>query len=72
MPLFKVETEFKFEGAFIINAKTNAEAKEMVEKHCGLVLGGDIHTSLDDEIVYTWDFRAHPEKTIVSITKMKK
>ena len=39
------------------------EAKEYVDHHCGLVLGGDIHSTLDDEDV-EWDFPCHPEKRI--------
>jgi hypothetical protein len=38
----------------------------MVEKHCGLVLGGSIHTTLDDDMV-DWNFPVHPEKAIYHV-----
>ena len=64
---FTVKTKFVFEGEFKINARTKAEARELVEKHCGLVLGGDIHTSLPDEVVTDWDFGTHPDKKVISV-----
>jgi hypothetical protein len=60
---YAVKTRFTFEGTFFITAKNKEEAKEMVEKHCGLVLGRSIHTTLPDDIV-DWDFPVHPEKAI--------
>ena len=35
---------------------------------CGLVMGGDIHTDLDDDEV-DWDFDTHPYKETGRITK---
>ena len=42
------------------------EFEVLVQKHCGLVIGGDIHSSLPDEDI-DWDFSVHPEKQIRSI-----
>ena len=67
MKNFTVETRFTFNGTFEVNAKNKQEAIEMVEKHCGLCLGGDIHTSLPDEIIPNWDFKVHPDKKVISI-----
>lgn len=47
---YTVKTKFVFEGEFYITAESKEQAKEYVMKHCGLVLGGDIHTTLPDEI----------------------
>jgi primosomal replication protein N len=47
----------------IVRAGSKAEAEEYVGNHCGLVLGGPIHSSLPGEDV-DWDFPAHPEKAI--------
>ena len=43
------------------------EAKELILKECGLVMGGDIHTTLPDGEV-RWNFDTHPEKQIGKIT----
>ncbi len=60
---YTVKTKFVFEGEFYIKAESKAQAREFVGKHCGLVIGGDIHTSLPDNVV-DWDFNVHPEKII--------
>jgi hypothetical protein len=69
MKKFKVKTKFVFLGHFEIVAETKQQAREMVEKHCGLVIGGNIHTSLPDEVCPNWDFDVHPEKTVSTPTK---
>ena len=61
MKQYAVKTRFVFEGCFLINAKNKMQAREYAEKHCGLVLGRDIHSSLPDDDV-DWDFPVHPEK----------
>jgi hypothetical protein len=58
-----VKTKFVFEGTFTVKAHYKEQAREYVEKHCGLVLGGDIHTTLPDEII-EWNFSVHPQKII--------
>jgi hypothetical protein len=60
---FEVEVSYVFKGKFFIKAESQEEANEYAEKHCGLVLGGDIHSTLMDEDV-NWDFPVHPEKII--------
>jgi hypothetical protein len=60
---YAVKTRFVFSGVFYVKAECKAEAKEYVEKHCGLVIGGDIHSTLSDEDV-DWDFPVHPDKVI--------
>jgi hypothetical protein len=60
---YKIKTKFVFEGEFYISAENREQAKECVVKHCGLVLGGDIHSTLPDEIV-SWNFNVHPEKIV--------
>jgi hypothetical protein len=60
---YTVKTKFIFEGEFYIKAKSKAEAREFVEKHCGLVIGGDIHTSLPNDIA-NWEFPVHPQKIV--------
>lgn len=71
MKQYEVKTRFVFEGIFRVNAKTPDEARENVEQHCGLVMGGSIHTTLNDEDV-DWNFDIHPEKKVVVIKQVKK
>ena len=63
MKQYAIKTRFIFEGFFLINARNKEQAREYAEKHCGLVLGRGIHSSLPAEDV-DWDFLVHPEKLI--------
>ncbi|MBA3006681.1 MAG: hypothetical protein KJ900_05195 [Proteobacteria bacterium] len=63
MKTYSVPVTFSFSGVFLIRASSLTEAKELIDLHCGLVLGGDIHSTLDDESV-EWDFPRHPNKKI--------
>ena len=60
---YTVKTKFVFEGEFYITAENKEQAKEFVMKHCTLVLGGNIHTTLPEEIC-DWTFNVHPEKIV--------
>ena len=40
----------------------------MVTQDCGLAMGGNIHTTLDDDEV-DWDFGIHPDMQILSMTR---
>ncbi|EOA58457.1 hypothetical protein HMPREF1214_02029 [Bacteroides sp. HPS0048] len=63
MARYKVKTRFVFEGTFSVEADSRQEAKKIVLESCGLVMGSNIHTDLDDEEV-DWDFDTHPTKEI--------
>jgi hypothetical protein len=67
MRQYAVKTRFTFTGTFFITARNKNEAKEFVEKHCGLTLGGTIHSTLPDGGV-NWDFPVHPEKSVGRIS----
>ena len=54
--IYTVPVRYVFRGEFKIQAASKAQAE-------GLVLGGDIHSSLPDEMV-NWDFPVHPEKIV--------
>jgi hypothetical protein len=60
---YAVKTSFVFPGVFFVKAESKAEAKEYVEKHCGLVIGRGVHSTLPDEDV-DWHFPVHPDKVI--------
>ena len=60
---YAVPTKFVFSGTFRIKAESQEQAEKYVQEHCGLVLGGNIHSSLPDDEVDR-EFDIHPE-TIV-------
>jgi len=68
---YAVRTRFAFDGLFLVSAVNEARAREYVEKHCGLVLGGNIHSTLSEEAV-DWDFPVHPEKSVGRATLKRK
>ena len=70
MAKYIVNTKFVFSGVFEVEADSLNQARDIVMNDCGLVMGGDIHTTLDDEEV-DWDFNIHPETKIGRIIKKK-
>jgi hypothetical protein len=60
---YTVKTKFIFEGEFYVKVESREQALEFVGKHCGLVIGGDIHSTLPDEDV-NWNFDVHPKKIV--------
>lgn len=66
--VFTVNMQFLFEGKLEVNADNRDQAEEYVLKHCGLVLGKDIHSTLHPDDI-DWDFPVHPDKVILSIHK---
>lgn len=70
MARYIVNTKFVFSGVFEVEADSRDQARDIVMNDCGLVMGGDIHTTLDDEEV-DWDFDIHPETKIGRIIKKK-
>jgi hypothetical protein len=64
MPDYEVQVTYIFKGVVTIKDVINPmQAKEYAEKHVGLVIGGNIHSSLPDDQV-DWNFAVHPEKKI--------
>lgn len=68
MKKYDVKVRYAFEGTYTVAADDRDEAKRMVNEDCGLVLGGNIHTTLDDEEV-DWDFGIHPDMQILSVSQ---
>jgi hypothetical protein len=46
---YEVKTKFVFSGTFTIEADNAAQAKEFVHQHCGMVIGGGIHSTLSPD-----------------------
>ena len=60
MKRYDIRVRYSFEGTYTVAAEDRDEAKKMVNDDCGLVLGGDIHTTRDDDEVLEWDFCISP------------
>jgi len=67
---YQVKVRYVFEGIYIIKTDTRENAIQSVIEHCGLVMGGKIHTTLNVDTV-DWDFCIHPELVIRSIKELK-
>lgn len=68
MKKIEVKVRYLFEGTYTVAANDRNEARTMVTRDCGLVLGGNIHTTLDDDDV-DWEFDVHPDMQILSYTE---
>ena len=68
--IYRVKTQYIFEGVFEVLADSKEDAQQKVLQDCGLVMGGRIHSTLPDEEI-NWAFSTHPEvkTTRVAIQK---
>lgn len=67
--VYRVRTQYIFEGVFEVVAESKEEARQKVLQNCGIVMGGSIHSTLPDEVV-NWVFDRHLNKRIDRITKV--
>ena len=67
--VYRVRTRYIFEGVFEVVAESREEARQKVIQDCGMVMGGNIHSTLPDEEI-NWAFDRHPNKRIDRITKV--
>ena len=58
--IYRVRTQYIFEGVFEVVAESREEARKKVIQDCGLVMGESIHSTLPDEEV-NWAFSMHPD-----------
>ena len=49
--VYRVRTQYIFEGVFEVIAKSKEDSRQKVLQKCGLVMGGSIHSTLPDEEV---------------------
>ena len=68
--VYRVRTQYIFEGVFEVIAKSREEARQKVIQNCGLVLAWNIRSTLPDEEV-NWAFSTHPEVRTGRITVQK-
>ena len=71
MKNYTVKTKFVFTGVFEVRTENMQEVRRIVEKDCGVVLGGKIHTTAGKSVV-DWEFPVHPETLITSVTERKR
>ena len=65
--VYRVRTQCIFEGVFEVVAEGREEARQKVIQNCGMVMGGNIHSTLPDEEVNfpsdalnnSWAFSRH-------------
>ena len=69
MAKYDVRVRYAFEGTYKVVAEDRDEAERMVEEEtAGLVLGGNIHTTRDDDEVTDWNFGSHPRHARSSLS----
>ena len=68
--IYRVKTQYIFEGVFEVLADSKEDAQQKVLQDCGLVMGGSIHSTLPDEEI-NWAFSTHPEVQATRITIQK-
>ena len=69
--VYRVRTQYIFDGVFDVVAGSKEDARQKVLQNCGLVMGGTVHSTLPDDEV-DWTFDRHPNKQISRITKVQK
>ena len=65
--VYRVRTQYIFEGVFEVVADSKEDARQKVLQNCGLVMGGSIHSTLPDNEI-NWAFSTHPEVRMGRIT----
>ena len=68
--IYRVKTQYIFEGVFEVLADSKEDAQQKVLQDCGLVMGGSIHSTLPDEEI-NWSFYTHPEVKVTLLTIQK-
>ena len=62
--VYRVRTQYIFEGVFEVVAESREEARQKVIQDCGMVMGGNVHSTLPVEQI-SWAFDTHPEERII-------
>ena len=65
--VYRVRTQYVFEGVFDVVAESREEARQKVIQDCGMMMGGTIHSTLPDDEV-NWAFSTYPEVRTGRIT----
>ena len=65
--VYRVRTQYVFEGVFDVVAESKEDARQKVIQNCGMVMGGNIHSTLPDNEI-NWAFSTHPEVRMGRVT----
>ena len=65
--VYRVRTQYIFDGVFDVVAENKEDARQKVIQNCGMVMGGNIHSTLPDNEI-NWAFSTHPEVRMGRIT----
>lgn len=65
---FKVHVQYTFSGYYVVKADSRDEAEEIALRDCGMVMGGSVNSSNDEEVI-EWDFDMHPEATVSAVVR---
>ena len=65
--VYRVRTQYIFDGVFDVVAENKEDARQMVIQDCGMVMDGNVHSTLSDEEV-NWAFSTHPDVRTGRIT----
>lgn len=65
--VYRVRTQYIFDGVFDVVANSREEARKKVIQDCGMVMGGNVQSTLPDEEV-NWAFSTHPDVRMGRIT----
>ena len=69
--IFRVRTQYVFEGVLEVAAESREDARQKVIQDCGMVIGGNVHSTLHDEEI-NWAFSTHPDVRTGLITVQEK
>ena len=65
--VYRVRTQYIFEGVFEVVNENREDAWQKVIQDCGIVMGGNVPSTLPDEEI-NWAFSTHPEVKTGRIT----
>ena len=65
--VYRVRTRYICEGVFEVVAESRKEARQKVIRDCGMVMGGNVYSTLPDEEI-NWAFSSHPKVRTRRIT----
>ena len=68
---YRIRTQYISEGVFEVVAESREEARQKVIQDCGLVMGGNVHSTLPEEEI-NWAFSTHPDVKTGRITIQEK
>ena len=69
--VYRVRTQYIFDGVFDVVAENKEDARQKVIQNCGMVMGGNLQSTLPDEEI-NWAFSTHPEVRTGRITIQEK